>query len=395
MQKSTIIIIILISLVSYNVCATYAGIDDVTIHGFISQGYLKSTNNNFIIKNSTDGSAEFNEAGLNFSTEITDNLRGGLQLFSRDLGDIGNNEFKLDWGFLEYSLKDEIGLRFGKVKPPFGFYNQGRDVDLLRTYILLPQSVYMEDLRDIFVGIFGVNPYGTLSLGSAGSLEYNIGYGFTNVDDDLPFMVDLLSSVLGTIPSSVKTDLDYALGGGLRWDTPIQGLKLGISYAEAELSFDYKSTILNSKMGLKLTDWYVYSLEYVRNNLTLIAELSQNIYSYTNVPVIGVSKAKLQGYYAQISYQFFDWLETGTYYSVYYADKDDKDGNRYKILGLPDYRAWQKDWAIFTRFDITDNWLLKLEIHFLDGVAQTYSLYNMAGFKRKSKLYTVKTTFNF
>jgi len=41
--------------------------DDVAIHGFISQGYLKSDHNDFLAE-TEKGSFQFNEMGLNFST---------------------------------------------------------------------------------------------------------------------------------------------------------------------------------------------------------------------------------------------------------------------------------------------------------------------------------------
>ncbi len=64
--------------------------EDFVIHGFVSQGYLKSTDNNYLGK-SKNGSYEFNEIGLNIALPIADALRFGIQLFSRDLGDEGNN----------------------------------------------------------------------------------------------------------------------------------------------------------------------------------------------------------------------------------------------------------------------------------------------------------------
>ncbi len=55
----------------------------VDIHGFVAQGYLKSDHNNFLA-DTEDGSFQFNEMGINFSTSMGENLRLGMQLFSRD-----------------------------------------------------------------------------------------------------------------------------------------------------------------------------------------------------------------------------------------------------------------------------------------------------------------------
>ena len=69
--------------------ATYAQAQVVDIHGFISQGFIKSTGNNYLGE-TLDGEWEFTETGINFATELTDDLRVGAQLFARDLGPLGN-----------------------------------------------------------------------------------------------------------------------------------------------------------------------------------------------------------------------------------------------------------------------------------------------------------------
>ena len=126
----------------------------VDIHGYISQGYMRSNKNNFLAE-SYGGSFQFNELGINFSVELTDQLHAGLQLASRDLGSLGNNKVVVDWAFMDYHYQDWMGLRVGRVKMPFGLYNETRDIDMLRTSILLPQGVYNENFRDALTGIQG------------------------------------------------------------------------------------------------------------------------------------------------------------------------------------------------------------------------------------------------
>ncbi len=116
--------------------------DDLIIHGLVSQGYLKSSENNYMTL-SEGGSTEYSEFVINFQKQMDDKLRLGLQLMSRDLGKEGNNEVKVDWGYGDYKFNDRWGLRLGRVKVPFGFYNKGRDIDMLRTTVLLPATIYM------------------------------------------------------------------------------------------------------------------------------------------------------------------------------------------------------------------------------------------------------------
>src|SRR5690348_522226 len=60
----------------------------VEIHGFASPGFLISTDNNYLAR-SKRGSFEFTETGLNFTVQLTEKLRTGMQLFARQLGKTG------------------------------------------------------------------------------------------------------------------------------------------------------------------------------------------------------------------------------------------------------------------------------------------------------------------
>jgi len=92
-MKNTLLVLITGLAFSFFAPHSYAagGIDDVEIHGFVSQGYISTTENNFI-EDSKDGSLEFNELGINFGKRLTSKLHIGMQLFARDFGEIGNNK---------------------------------------------------------------------------------------------------------------------------------------------------------------------------------------------------------------------------------------------------------------------------------------------------------------
>src|SRR5277367_840166 len=100
-----------------------------------------STANNYLTRSSR-GSLEFAELGVNFQSQLTDRLSVGFQLFSRDLGPIGNYEMKADWFALDYHWRDWLGLRAGRIKLPFGLYNETSDIDAARVAVLLPQGFY-------------------------------------------------------------------------------------------------------------------------------------------------------------------------------------------------------------------------------------------------------------
>ncbi len=148
-------------------------VEEIEIHGFASTGYIKTDHNNYLVL-SEDGSFEFNEAGLNVTTALSENLRVGVQLFSRDLGDVGNNDIELDWALLDYHWNEALGLRVGRIKIPMGLYNDTRDYDLLRTSILLPQGLYNVYFREAEIAYQGAGLYGNLALAAGGRLGYDL-----------------------------------------------------------------------------------------------------------------------------------------------------------------------------------------------------------------------------
>jgi hypothetical protein len=102
-----------------------------------------------------------------------------------------------------------------------------------------------------------------------------------------------------------------------------------------------------------------------------------------------------EGYYGGVTYQFTDWFALSAYYTVYYGDIHDKQGKELVMDGFPHYAAWQKEFVLTTRFDLSDHWTLKFEGHVVNGVALLLLEDNPDGGKENSFLFAMKTTFNF
>ncbi len=368
-----------------------SGID---IHGFISQGYLLSDKNNYLA-NSEDGSFQFNEMGINFSREMTENLRLGIQIFSRDFGQFENNKVIIDWAYGDYRWKDRIGFRAGIIRQAQGLYNQTRDLDMLRTAILLPPGVYDESNRDYMSRIQGASIYGEIPMQSAGSLSYMFLMGSKNIDESGIVAKWVESPGIYTV-----TDFNEGIfyNGKLEWHTPVRGLRIGASGTKAtDIQIDVRTKIPLGKLPvgtnsvIDVTEYYTYalSIEYILKDLTLAAEHSMSK-SDTEV-----NRIHPFGCYASAAYRFTDWFEAGAYYSVFYYDKDDKDGDAFKQRGLQDYRAWQKDFALSTRFNVNENWSIKLEGHVIDGVGQLLRQENPDDVGKNWYLFAAKVTFNF
>src|SRR5579864_9206979 len=136
----------------------------VQVHGFASQGFVYTDQNNWLTMHSSQGSGAFTDFGANISTQITDKFRVGAQVYDRNLGNLGEWHPTLDWAFADYRFKTWLGVRGGKVKTVLGLYNDTQDLDFLHTFALLPQSVYPTDLRDSTIAHVGGDVYGRISL---------------------------------------------------------------------------------------------------------------------------------------------------------------------------------------------------------------------------------------
>lgn len=92
---------------------------DLNWHQFISQGYFRSSSNNYL-GNSREGSFDFTEVGLNATKTLTNNIDVGAQFFSRKLGPAENFNATFDWFYANYQFNNWLKFKFGRIKIPFG-----------------------------------------------------------------------------------------------------------------------------------------------------------------------------------------------------------------------------------------------------------------------------------
>lgn len=395
--------LVALSLLSPRCHAQFAW-DTFAIHGFLSQGFLQSTDND-VFAETRSGTFQFNEFGVNLATDLTENLHVGLQLFSRDLGDLGNNTIQLDWGYASYRWKDWLGVQAGRIKSASGLYMEIIDLDMLRSFIFLPQSVYDESMRDIFIAVNGIGAYGYVPLGPAGDLTYQAVYGAINLSTDGSMAVYMESEANARL---IDVEDQPLLRAHIEWMPPGDGVRIVGSLIRTDIHLRYVTTdetywaIQNGipagwEFPHIMEDATILTggIEWMRDRVTLQAEY-EYLEASTTHAVEEPGLYRSAGYYAAATYRVTDRWTVGAYYSVYYDDLDDRDGRRFeRDEGLPRYYQWQNDLTLSTRLDITDQWALKGEVHWLDGTALLLNQYNPDGPARESMFVALKTTFNF
>ena len=325
--------------------------DSIQIHAFASQGALLSTGNNFVAS-SKDGTLEFTEAGINFTKQLDDRLSIGIQLFARDLGGASDYPANFDWFDLDYRWRDWLGIRAGRVKLPFGLYNDSADIDAAHPVVLLPQSIYSLGSREFMLAQTGLELYGYRPLdgGDAGALQYTAYFG-------------ALSLPLSSSPSARIDDdrTPYITGGRVIYETPLDGLRVVASALVGKIEGDI--TILQPMQlpSLPFTIFAVEgigSVEYQANGLWLAAEYLRDREKSTEGPAS--ARQTLEAMYGMAGYHWRPWFMTTAYYSLEYPNVAHKSGTANQ----------EHDAALCLRFDITPRWLFKLEAHYLRGTAE-------------------------
>ncbi|MBN2382888.1 hypothetical protein JXQ70_08395 [bacterium] len=412
--------VFLMCLVGVLLCGTGSGLaldeEDVNIHGFLGIGYLYTGSNDYLA-DTKDGTMEFNEIGLNFSVAPAEKLSLAIQLFSRDLGNQDNNRIDVDFAFGDYHWRDELGVRLGRTKNPHGLYFDTIDLDVGRTSVFLPLTMYFIRLRSYLMTNDGINIYGNLPLGPVGAIEYQGYYGIQQATSDLmlPFYEPILEEAHCTHPSDI-------FGGRLLWRTPLDGLIFASSYvnmANREVIGPIKSEFTTPvepfgslyPAGTHVTatnehqEAIIFSSEYSLSKLTLSAEYfrfkgkyeyeADQPYNETLAALIGFTgipdlNMDAGAWYAQANYQFTNWFAALLSYGEYYSDWHDKKGDDLD----PDVEkatAYQKDLQLALRFDLNSNWNIKVEAHSIDGTAECYEEVT----ENKWNFYALKTSFYF
>ncbi|HEV8041966.1 MAG TPA: hypothetical protein VGP62_24015 [Bryobacteraceae bacterium] len=366
----------------------------VQIHGFVSQGFLGSNDNNYLTTKSSDGSFAFTDFGVNISTQITDKFRVGAQFYDRNLGNLGNWHPQLDWAMGDYKFADWFGVRAGKVKTVLGLFNDTQDMEFLHTWAILPQSMYPLDLRASTIAHTGGDVYGNIRLKKFGDLSYTGYAGLQSFDKYGGYVYGLVNDGLTLRGLAAKQ-----YGVDLRWNNLLPGLLFGVSYLHAPTSsvtatIQVAPTVI-FPFGIKdQQNTAAYYGEYKFRNLTLDGEYRRQI--LTGTENVGPLPAILfgedgRGGYASAAYRVSKRLELGTYHSRFYPLWPASQGAANHMF----------DTVATAKIDLVGRWDLKIEGHFMDGYGTYYSFRgfypqdNPAGLKPRTNLLVIRTGWNF
>lgn len=334
---------------------------DLRWHGFFSQGAIHTDDNNFF-GDSTDTSFDFRDLGVGFSWQAQNDLLLAAQLIYRDAGKTSPEGTKVDYALVNYSLINQydfgLNLRVGRVKNPYAFYSETRDVASTRPSVILPVSIYAPAFRDIFHTSDSVMLSGYKEVANW-LINFDLLRGKVPFDDKSERLL-----IPGLQPASIKNDKLWAARSIFEYDGG--RIRLGLTY----IKFDAEISTLPGMIfpGDVDSDSYIFSLEYNWRKFRFTSEYLRNDFIYKDVFAPGLdNKREAESYYFQLGYRVNERLRVFGRYDVYYADKNDKSGDGQLLLGRPKSDGFTKDYVVGAQYHFNDQWMLAGEVHHVKG----------------------------
>ncbi len=331
------------------------------IHGYATQSFIYSTNDNWNTTSSTDGSPAWTEAVVNLTAQPKTKLRIGVQARYFLLGEYGN-KVTLDWAQADFKVSEYFGIRAGKVKSPLGLFNEIQDIDPAYLWILLPQSIYPIVSRNAVLSHYGGVAYGTVPLGEAiGKLEYRGFGGERTLASEDGFFTSQRDLGI-TFPNGLSGP---TFGGSLRWKMPIKGMLFGASETAGGESGEMDQGPSMGHFNIDKFRQTFYFGKYEHQRFMFAGEYSrQQALADIQFPGLPPTLAPydVHSFYLMSSYRLLDKLNAGFYHSSTLNRKAPFNSARY-----------QKDWALTARYDFNPYLYAKVEQHFIEGTEVNYS----------------------
>ncbi|WP_417227740.1 hypothetical protein [Amphritea sp.] len=352
--------------------------NDFSVNGFITQGFFYTDENNVYGESSEHGSFDFHEIGLNTAYRFTPKLRGAVQLMSRQAGEVDNGDPQLDYALLDYRFTDSVehavGMRVGRLKVPFGFYNETRDVAFTRPSIMLPQSLYFDQARDLELSIDGAILYGSISV-PGGWLDVDLLYGSPQTDTNVEYAY-LAVDAVGEFDQSegfMGRVIYNSESGRFRLGATVSEYRLGYQPAGGTVPFDYNGGDPQFEFhdgDLKL-NVAMLSAQYNTEHWSLTGEYMVHDIDWTELGGIYAARPKtpLTSYYLQLQYRLnYNW-DLLLRYDDLMLDGNDPKGKENSQMFYPRqaHNFYSQDVTLGVGWRPNSDWLFRAELHNVEG----------------------------
>jgi hypothetical protein len=357
--------------------------DRYAIQGYAAQSLIGSTNNNFFGESKDRVSAGFTEAAIHGYWLPLEDFQVSGQILYRRAGETDEDGLRLDYAQADWRFhRDEasqLGIKFGKVKLPYGLYNETRDVPFTRPGILLPQSIYFDNSREVLLAAPGVLLHGS-GVREFGAIDFSLGWVRPDFDSE-----SLEYNFLG-FPRPGKLKGTNSLVSQLRWEAP-SDTTLMLTYAGLKADYSPANPDPFSAGSLEYSD-IIASVQQRIDTVTLTAEYSEPRVNFRdfNSPAVPDVHAVLQAYYLQAEWRFHPAWELMLRHDVLYRRKYNKSGTEFQAAtGLPAHTQYALDWTLGLRWDVSPSLILRAEYHHVDGTGWLPGPDNPSYFSREAQ----------
>lgn len=338
---------------------------------FVSQTAIYSSDYNFLSRSDDRVSLDLWEAGVLFSATMTNDLSFSAQLLGRKVSEFSDEDVRVDYAFLSYPFyrdyQQTFGVRLGRIRSSYGFYNETRDIPHTRTGIVMPQSVYFDMTRNSFFSSDGIEFYGFRDFG-----EFS--------DQRLAFQVFISQPVEdkdetqeGASLRASELDGDKGLLAKLSYGSEIEGFRVAFTYYRPEYDVAVSVPITVSPMisldedhASFYSENLVTSLEYNTLDWSLTAEYIRHKF-FTKIPVLnsvpGFTAEKAfyeEAYYLQALKRINQQWESYVRYDFTELRGAESDATDFRDINL----------GISFRPD--EHWLIRSEFHYIQGRARLF-----------------------
>ncbi|SER75263.1 hypothetical protein SAMN05421690_10669 [Nitrosomonas sp. Nm51] len=374
-------------------------LDNLQIQGFASQAFIATSDNDVFGNTDEGGSFGFTELGLNALLRPLPRLQLSGQMLSRRAGKDNNGTPRLDFAFFDYTIysheTNQFGIRFGRLKNPFGFYNDTRDVPFTRPSILLPQSIYFDRTRNVGLSADSIQFYGETSNAKWG--DFTVQFGITRpIVDDRDTEISLLGP---NLTGNLSPDVSL-IGRGL-YETPNKRFRFAVSgvWFNANYKPGVNDPISVSPGSIQFSPIYI-SAQYNTERWSLTSEYALRKFRYSNFEDSRLDSQDFFGesFYFQGEYRFSHKWEALIRYDMLFTDRSDRDGSEFAAATkIPAHTRFAKDLTVGLRWNITPRIMARLEYHRINGTAWLAPLDNPDAFDttKNWNLFAAQLSFRF
>lgn len=339
-------------------------LDTIQVHGFLSQALIITDKNDFFGPSSQGaGSFEYTELGLNASFRPHQDVLVAAQVLSRRAGGESSDASPtLDYGLVDYQIISDqrrtFGVQLGRIKNPFGFYNQTRDVAFTRPSILLPQSIYFDRTRSLGLSGDGISLYHEERLAN-GMISTQVGFGQARIENDVERTLGL-----DRFPGSLEPGSSAI--GQIRYEHNGGRIVTALSTANANARYNsHGSTPGNGKFTFQ--PW-VLSFQYNQELWALTAEYATRRLALNDFESIDNSSARGESWYLQYTRRFNNKWQGLVRYDSLTNNRNDRSGKSFEAAGLgPAHSQFADDLTFGLQWTPHPQVMLAGEYHIVDG----------------------------